>query len=69
MIEFFAGFILALACVGGFKFSQWLTTQDYKALKILESNDFDFNEIEKDWQKVIDSPFDPENYFKPEGTK
>ena len=33
------------------------------------SNDFDFNEIEKNWQELINSPYDPENYFKPEGTK
>ena len=69
MIEFFSGFALAFVSVGGFKFSQWLSKQDYKALRKLEDNDFDYNNIEKDWQKLINSPFDPENYFKPEGTK
>ena len=69
MIEFFLGFVLAFVCVGGFKFSQWISKQDYKALRNLESNDFDFNEIEKNWQELINSPYDPENYFKREGTK
>jgi len=33
------------------------------------SKDLDFNEIEKSLEEIINSPYDPENYFKPEGTE
>jgi len=38
----------------------------------LESNDFDYTKVEKSLEEKVDSPFDPENYFKNfkrEGTK
>lgn len=28
----------------------------------------DYNEIEKSLKDIVDSEYDPENYFKPEGT-
>ena len=31
--------------------------------------DLDYNEIEKSLEDIINSPHDPENYFKPEGTE
>ena len=29
----------------------------------------DYNEIEKSLTDIVDSEYDPENYFKPEGTE
>jgi len=34
----------------------------------MEENNIDYNEIEKSLEDMINSPYDPENYFKPEGT-
>jgi hypothetical protein len=34
-----------------------------------ENEELDYNEIEKSLQDIINSPYDPENYFKREGTK
>jgi len=30
--------------------------------------DLDYNEVEKSLEDIINIPYDPENYFKPEGT-
>jgi len=36
----------------------------------MEKNNIDYNEIEKSLEEMINSPYDPENYFfKPEGTE
>jgi len=34
----------------------------------MENENIDYNEIEKSLEDIINSPYDPENYFKPEGT-
>ena len=31
--------------------------------------ELDYNEIEKSLVDIVDSEYDPENYFKPEGTE
>jgi hypothetical protein len=31
--------------------------------------ELDYNEIEKSLQDIVDSPYDPENYFRKEGTE
>ena len=69
MIEFWGGFLTAILCYLSYKVSKWVSKTDYKMIRDLEDNDYDFNEIEKNWQELINSPYDPENYFKPEGTK
>ena len=33
-----------------------------------EEEELDYNMIEKSLTDIVDSPFDPENYFKKEGT-
>lgn len=33
-----------------------------------ESEEIDYNMIEKSLEDYVDSEYDPENYFKPEGT-
>ena len=33
-----------------------------------ETEEIDYNMIEKSLSEMINSPFDPENYFKKEGT-
>ena len=33
-----------------------------------ENEEIDYNMIEKSLSEMINSPFDPENYFKKEGT-
>ena len=33
-----------------------------------ENEELDYNMIEKSLTDVVDSPYDPENYFKREGT-
>ena len=33
-----------------------------------ENEELDYNEIEKSLQDIVNSPYDPENYFKREGT-
>ena len=43
--------------------------QKRNLFNLLKQHDKNFNEIEKNWQELINSPYDPENYFKPEGTK
>ena len=69
MIEFRGGVLTAILCYLTYKVSKWVSKTDYKMIRDLEDNDYDFNEIEKNWQELINSPYDPENYFKPEGTK
>jgi len=34
----------------------------------MEKENIDYNEIEKSLEDIINSHYDPENYFKPEGT-
>ena len=34
-----------------------------------ENEGLDYNEIEKSLTDIVDSPYDPENYFKREGTQ
>jgi hypothetical protein len=34
----------------------------------MENENIDYNEIEKSLEDIINSPYDQENYFKPEGT-
>ena len=33
-----------------------------------ENEEIDYNMIEKSLSEIVNSPFDPENYFKKEGT-
>lgn len=33
-----------------------------------ENEELDYNMIEKSFTDIVDSPYDPENYFKREGT-
>tara|TARA_R100000742_G_C4171812_1_gene9829 strand:- start:152 stop:370 length:219 start_codon:yes stop_codon:yes gene_type:complete len=72
MIEFFFGMFVGILAAVLPLFSGWLTKQEYSMVNELESNDFDYTKVEKSLEEKVDSPFDPENYFKNfkrEGTK
>lgn len=34
----------------------------------MENEDLDYNELEKSLEDYVNSPYDPENYFRREGT-
>ena len=44
-------------------------THDNDYVEWETEEELDYNEIEKSLQDIVDSPYDPENYFKPEGTE
>ena len=65
MMEFFAGFIIGVISV-------ILSGIAYYIVKDPNFKATDYNKIEKSLEDYVDSPFDPENYFKKfkrEGTK
>lgn len=75
MIEFFFGMFVGVLAAVLSLFSGWLTKEEYRYANKLNSNDFDYNKIEKTLEDYVDSPNDPENIFKnfkkmkAEGTK
>ena len=64
MIEFFFGVFVGILAAVLPLFAGWLTKQEHAMVKELESNDFDYTKAEKTLEDKLDSPFDPENYFK-----
>ena len=44
-------------------------THDNEWVEWETEEDLDYNEIEKSLVDIVDSEYDPENYFKPEGTE
>jgi len=64
MMEFFFGMFVGILAAVLPLFAGWLTKQEYAMIKELEDNDFDYNKVEKTLEDYVDSPFDPENYFK-----
>jgi len=43
-------------------------THDNEWVEWETEEELDYNEIEKSLVDIVDSEYDPENYFKPEGT-
>ena len=72
-MEFFFGMFVGVVATMLPLFAGWLTKEEYKYANKLDSNDFDYNKVEKSLEDYVDSPFDSENYFnksfKREGTK
>ena len=75
MIEFFFGMFVGILVAVLPLFAGWLTKEEYRHANKQNSNDFDYNKIEKTLEDYVDSPNDPENFFKnfkkikAEGTK
>jgi len=44
-------------------------THDNDYVEWETEEELDYNEIEKSLVDIVDSEYDPENYFKPEGTE
>ena len=44
-------------------------THDNEWVEWETEEELDYNEIEKSLVDIVDSEYDPENYFKPEGTE
>ena len=44
-------------------------THDNAYVEWETEEELDYNEIEKSLVDIVDSEYDPENYFKPEGTE
>ena len=72
MIEIFMGFFVGVTAYILVKISHYVTQEELVRLKKLMGEDFDYNKIEKSLEDKLDSPYDPENYFKKmkaEGTR
>ena len=75
MIEFFMGFFVGVTAYTLVKIANYVTQEELVRLKKLMGEDFDYNKIEKSLEDYVDSPNDPENFFKnfkkikAEGTK
>ena len=69
MIEFFIGFFVGMLAVILPLISGWITKQDYKMINELESNDFDYNGIERSLEDFIDKKYTSTSGLKREGTK
>ena len=47
MIEFWGGFLTAILCYLAYKVSKWVSKTDYKMIRDLEDNDYDYYMTEK----------------------
>tara|TARA_Y100001963_G_scaffold139144_1_gene204690 strand:+ start:54 stop:272 length:219 start_codon:yes stop_codon:yes gene_type:complete len=72
-MEFFFGMFVGVVATMLPLFAGWLTKEEYKYANKLDSNDFDYNKVEKSLEDYVDSPFDSENFLRKslnrEGTK
>ena len=64
MIEFFFGMFVGILATVLPLFAGWLTKEEYKYANKLDSDDFDYNKVEKTLEDYVDSPNYPENFFK-----
>ena len=69
MIEFFAGFVIGIISVYSVKIAGWIQKKDEHFFNELETNNFDYNEIEKSLEDILNIPNEPEHHLKPEGTE